>query len=71
MIDENDKEMLRTIFVTKDECEKKKLANSEAIKKLEISMAQLNTKLSIALGILSAIGSSMLIYIFRLIFGGF
>lgn len=70
MIDEADLTLLRGIFVEKDKCEKTRTESESHVQRLEIAMAKVGTKLSIMIGILGAIGISILSVIAKILFGG-
>lgn len=63
-------EYLKNFFVTKDSCDEKKHSSDEHIQKLEITMARIGTKLSVMIGILGAIGATMLTVVAKFLFGG-
>lgn len=65
-----DVEFLKAIFVTKDSCDEKKHNSDEHIQKLEVTMAKIGTKLSVMIGILGAIGATMLTVVAKILFGG-
>ena len=61
---------LKEVFVTKDECNKLMDAESEKIAEIKIDMAKICGKLNIMIGILSAIGCSILGVCVKVLFGG-
>lgn len=70
MLEAEDLEFLRSVFVEKDRCEKIRAENDGHVQRLEIAMAKVGTKLSIMIGILGAIGVSILSVIAKILFGG-
>lgn len=63
-------EYLKNFFVSKDACDEKKHASDEHIQRLELTMAKIGTKLSVMIGILGAIGATMLTVVAKFLFGG-
>ena len=63
-------DFLKAIFVTKESCDEKKHSSNEHIQKLEVTMAKIGTKLSVMIGILGAIGATMLTLVAKILFGG-
>lgn len=63
-------EKFRLIFVTKDFCDNKNNGIEHHIQEMEITIAKMNAKLSVMIGISSAIGVSMLSIITKLLFMG-
>jgi hypothetical protein len=69
MIDEQDIARLKEIFVTRSTCDEKRSLNENHIQRLELTMAKLSTKMSIMIGILGAIGVSILSVVVKFLFG--
>ncbi len=63
-------DFLKNFFVSKETCDEKKHNSDEHILKLEITMAKIGTKLSVMIGILGAIGATMLTVVAKFLFGG-
>ena len=69
MLEDKDIERLREIFVTRTTCDEKRSSNENHIQRLELTMAKLSTKMSIMIGILGAIGVSILSVVVKFLFG--
>lgn len=63
-------EYLKNFFITKESCDEKKHSSDEHIQRLEVTMAKIGTKLSVMIGILGAIGATMLTVVAKFLFGG-
>lgn len=69
MIDEQDIARLKEIFVTRTSCDEKRHISEDHMHQLEVTMAKLNTKMSIMIGILGTIGVSLLSVVVKFLFG--
>lgn len=58
------------IYVSKQACGEKSLITESHVQKLEIAMAKVSTKMSVMIGILGAIGVSILGVVIKSLFGG-
>jgi hypothetical protein len=69
MLENEDIEALKAIFVTRHECDKRDHSNLEHFSNIEVQNAKIATKLSLILGILGAIGVAVAAAVVKIIFG--
>lgn len=70
MITEQEMELLKQMFVSRNECDNRATLNNEKFTRLEVGIAKIATKLTIITAILGCIGSAILAVAVKMLFGG-
>lgn len=70
MLDSTDIERLKEIFVTRDECRNDMTQVETRQSESEKQLAVINTKLSLILWLLGAVGGAVIAVLVKLLFGG-
>lgn len=70
MIDKEDIDRLKEIFVTRQECDRDMDEIKEVMSDNKAQFAVITTKLSLIMGLLGAVGSGVIGILIKIIFGG-